>query len=276
MQLSAELGARLVLTSGQGRAASVIPSPDGTASPSSAVPKAAISYELFLRPFAQPQPTAVAGTDGATIRSSRPTDNGSRFFADGKLKKVAVTGGPVATICDAPAGAARPGAPMGRSCSRRTRRRGAHARADGGGDPQPLDALADGDVTHRWPQVLPGSRAVLTPRTATPSASTTARIVVAGDPERHAEDIVARRLLRPLPAERTSRLHARRDALRRAVRSRTPGNCRRRAADHRERRQQRGHRRRGDRVLDQRHARLRARPDHHGNRADPWADQSNA
>ena len=90
-----------------------------------------------------------------------------------------------------------------------------------------------------------------------------------GDPERHTEGHRSRRLLRPLPAERTSRLHARRDTLRRAILARASGSDRHRAADHRERREQRGHRRRGDRILDKRHVRLRARPYHHGHRADP-------
>src|SRR5207237_10639524 len=32
---------------------------------------------------------------------------------------------------------------------------------DAGGAPQPLTELARGEITHRWPQILPGAKAVL-------------------------------------------------------------------------------------------------------------------
>src|SRR4029434_8179829 len=33
--------------------------------------------------------------------------------------------------------------------------------ADAGGKPQPITTLSEGEVSHRWPQVLPGAKAIL-------------------------------------------------------------------------------------------------------------------
>ena len=86
------------------------------------------------------------------------------FFAEGQLKKIAVTGG----AADNAGRRARP--------ARRRVERGRHdrvlARSDcrargccgcrrPAGHAEPLDALADGEVIQVWPQVLPGGKGVL-------------------------------------------------------------------------------------------------------------------
>jgi serine/threonine protein kinase/Tol biopolymer transport system component len=89
------------------------------------------------------------------------------FFslADRKLKKIPVAGGSAVAICDIrsnyPRGASwgddgsivfNPGAeawtPLLRVSS-------------AGGKPEPVSILSEGEVSHRWPQVLPGARAML-------------------------------------------------------------------------------------------------------------------
>ena len=92
-----------------------------------------------------------------------------------------------------------------------------------GGTPEPLTTVGDGEITQRWPQLLPGGKAVLytghssrgdfrrrEPRRATAAGG-------------RAQSRAAGRLLWPVSAQRTSGLHPRRDALRRAVRSRPAG-----------------------------------------------------
>src|SRR5262249_57208426 len=47
---------------------------------------------------------SLADTEGATYPFWSADGRSLAFFADGKLKKLDVTGGPVQTVCDAPAG----------------------------------------------------------------------------------------------------------------------------------------------------------------------------
>src|SRR5262249_11374653 len=85
------------------------------------------------------------------------------FFGGGKLKKVAVAGGAAVTLCDANAGRggwwaddgtivfqpdSTPTAPMMRVSA-------------AGGTPAPFLKLGEGEAMQRWPQMLPGSKAVL-------------------------------------------------------------------------------------------------------------------
>ena len=103
------------------------------------------------------------GTDGAGQPFFSPDGESVAFFAGGKLKTLAVTGGTPVTVCDAvsPRGGAwapdgtiifspSPASPLMRVAAR-------------GGDPRPATTLdaARGEASHRWPQVLPGGRAML-------------------------------------------------------------------------------------------------------------------
>jgi serine/threonine-protein kinase len=89
------------------------------------------------------------------------------FFSisDRKLKKVPVTGGSAVPICDIQALYPR-GASWGdddtivfnASAAAWTQLLRVAA---AGGTPEPVSTLNEGEVTHRWPQVLPGAKAVL-------------------------------------------------------------------------------------------------------------------
>jgi Tol biopolymer transport system component/tRNA A-37 threonylcarbamoyl transferase component Bud32 len=57
--------------------------------------------QLFLRRFDQPFATPIAGTEGAVGPFLSPKGDWVGFWADDKLKKVPVAGGPAVTICDA-------------------------------------------------------------------------------------------------------------------------------------------------------------------------------
>jgi Tol biopolymer transport system component len=58
---------------------------------------------LWLRPLDSLQAEPLNGTDGATYPFWSPDSAFIGFFAQDKLKKIAVTGGPPQTLCDAPA-----------------------------------------------------------------------------------------------------------------------------------------------------------------------------
>ena len=86
-------------------------------------------------------------------------------IADGKLKKVAVAGGKAVPISDVDVFSPR-GASWGDDHSivfnpfSETWRPLFRVAADGG-TPQPVTTLSEGEVSHRWPQVLPGANAIL-------------------------------------------------------------------------------------------------------------------
>jgi Tol biopolymer transport system component len=60
--------------------------------------------QLWLRALNSLETRALAGTDGATYPFWSADSTAIGFFADGKLKKTVIAGGPVQDICDAPAG----------------------------------------------------------------------------------------------------------------------------------------------------------------------------
>ncbi len=178
IQMTAELHPDVTLTFGQGRAGSVILSPDGATMAFVATSEAA-PLRLFVRPLANAQATVLAGSDGATNPFFSPDGQWVAFFADGKLKKVSVNGGAVVTLCDAPSNRGgdwsedgtivfspdRTGVPVVRV-------------SEAGGTPEPITQLAGGDVIHRWPQMLPGGRAVLYTANTNPIGFDSARIIV--------------------------------------------------------------------------------------------------
>jgi Tol biopolymer transport system component len=116
---------------------------------------------LHTRLLNQSQVTPLAGTENASFPFFSPAGDWIGFFADNKLKKIAVEGGAAVTLCDAPN---LRGASWGDDGNiiAALNTGGALSRVSSdGGTPVPVTKLNSGEVTHRWPQVLPGSQAVL-------------------------------------------------------------------------------------------------------------------
>jgi eukaryotic-like serine/threonine-protein kinase len=101
----------------------------------------------------------LADTEGATYSFWSPDSRSIGFFADGKLKKVDVSGGPVQTICDAPSGRGgtwnrdgvivfTPDARQGSGLYRVSASGGTPIRIS---DPD----VSHGEASHRWPMFLP-------------------------------------------------------------------------------------------------------------------------
>ena len=142
--------------------AAAILSPDGQTLAFLAWPSGG-HRQLFLRPLNQLTATPLVGTDNALSPFFSPDGRWIAFFADGKLKKIPVTGGGAVTLCDVPIG--RGGswgddgtiafAPFNMPGTRLLRV------SSDGGVPTPLTTLAEGEVIQRWPQLLPGGKAVL-------------------------------------------------------------------------------------------------------------------
>jgi eukaryotic-like serine/threonine-protein kinase len=79
-------------------------SPDGRRIAFCATSPSAVSSfngaQIFVRAFDAAAPQAIAGTEGAYSPFWSPDGASLAFFAEGKLKKVSVSGGPPSTICD--------------------------------------------------------------------------------------------------------------------------------------------------------------------------------
>lgn len=56
--------------------------------------------QLWVRAMDTLESRALPGTDGATYPFWSPDGASLRFFTQGKLKKIAVAGGPAQTLCD--------------------------------------------------------------------------------------------------------------------------------------------------------------------------------
>ncbi len=119
---------------------------------------------LFLRNLADPDPVSLLGTEGARSPFFSPDGQWIGFFSQGKLKKAAVASTAVQIITDNIAD------PRGGTWSPDDTIYFAPTNVSGiwkvpasGGTPSEVTRLdaARGEVSHRWPQVLPDGKALL-------------------------------------------------------------------------------------------------------------------
>lgn len=128
--------------------------------------RARIAYlsrnRLFTRKLDQLSATELPITAGATSPFFSPDGEWIGFVAGGKLRKISVEGGAEIVLCDA--ASSYTGADWGDDGSiiASLRVSGGLSRVpSAGGTPTPVTELEGEERTHRWPQVLPGSRAIL-------------------------------------------------------------------------------------------------------------------
>ena len=121
------------------------------------------STRLYARAMADLTPRALPGTEGARLPFFSPDGQWVGFFAGGKLKKAPIAGGTPAILADAPSGCGASWSSSGEIVFAPSDASGVFLVSDGGGTPRALTTLdfAAGDNSHRWPQWLPGGRAVL-------------------------------------------------------------------------------------------------------------------
>jgi serine/threonine-protein kinase len=116
---------------------------------------------VHTRLLNQSQITPLAGTENASFPFFSPAGDWIGFFADGILKKIPVEGGAAVTLCRAPLGRGASWGDDGNIIAALENRGPLSRISSAGGTPMPVTKLNSGEITHRWPQVLPGSQAVL-------------------------------------------------------------------------------------------------------------------
>ncbi len=114
--------------------------------------------QIWIRPHERLAAQPLPGTEGTTRPFWSPDSQHLGFFAGGKLKKIAVGGGPAQTICDAPTGADGTWGEGGVILYDGTGTDPIRRVSAGGGIPtaeiEPHEE--QGDLQVGWPQFLPG------------------------------------------------------------------------------------------------------------------------
>jgi Tol biopolymer transport system component len=161
LRLVAELGVDASIDNDPGGALAL--SPDGALLAFVARRDEKARPQLYLRRLDQLQAISLAGTEDAVSPFFSPDGAWIAFFAGGKLRKISVSGGASITLSDAPNARGgtwaeddtiifNPDLPLGVSLMRVS---------SAGGKAELFTTIAEGEVTRRWPQVLPGGRALL-------------------------------------------------------------------------------------------------------------------
>jgi Tol biopolymer transport system component len=116
---------------------------------------------LFTRRLDQPSAAELAGTQGAFAPFFSPDGQWIAFFAQSKLKKISVEGGAAIVLCDTGTASGGSWGEDGNIIAALGALTGLSRIPSAGGPPMSVTDLQSGEVTHRWPQILPGGKAVL-------------------------------------------------------------------------------------------------------------------
>ncbi|MGD1096559.1 MAG: protein kinase, partial [Bryobacteraceae bacterium] len=115
---------------------------------------------LASRLLSETKPTLLSGTENGRDPFFSPDGTWIGFFADGKMKKIPVQGGASVVLCETPNPRGAAWRDDGTIVAAFNVNGALSRISSGGGTPQPVTKL-QGALTHRWPQTLPGSEAVL-------------------------------------------------------------------------------------------------------------------
>jgi serine/threonine-protein kinase len=118
---------------------------------------------LFTRRLDQPKAVELPGTESAYAPFFSPDGQWVGFFAHTRLKKTRIDGGAPVILCEAPSGRGASWGDNGTIIAALDVSASLSKVPSEGGAPVPITRLNTeaGENTHRWPQVLPGSEAIL-------------------------------------------------------------------------------------------------------------------
>src|SRR5579863_567221 len=133
------------------------PSPDGQLLVFSAVGSDGHQM-LWLRALNAATARPLEGTDGATFAFWSPDGESLAFFANNKLNRIDVAGGPPLPICDSTLARGGTWAHDGTILFTPNTTSPLMRISASGGTPQPITKLRPSERSHRWPQFLPDER----------------------------------------------------------------------------------------------------------------------
>ena len=119
--------------------------------------------QLYIRALDSLETKPLPGTEDAQAPFFSPDGQWIGFFAQAKLKKVSITGGSLQTLCEAPNAPGGSWAPDDTIFFAPSNNSGIWKVPASGGKPEEVTKPdhSKGEYSHRWPQVLPGGKAIL-------------------------------------------------------------------------------------------------------------------
>jgi Tol biopolymer transport system component/predicted Ser/Thr protein kinase len=136
-------------------------SPDGTRLVLQVFDLTARQSLLASRRLDESRFTPIPGTEDPASPFFSPDGQWIAFLGDGKLRKIPVQGGAPVVLCRAENFASGAWGDDGNIIAALRAQGGLSRISSAGGTPAAVTELAEGEIMHRWPQVLPGSDAVL-------------------------------------------------------------------------------------------------------------------
>jgi Tol biopolymer transport system component len=118
---------------------------------------------LYQRRLDRIDATPISGTEGAVSPFFSPDGQWIAFQAEGRLKKIAASGGQSVALCDAPQLRGGSWGPDNTILFAADLEGGLSRVSAAGGTPRVVTKLnsSSGQTSHRWPQILPGGKAAL-------------------------------------------------------------------------------------------------------------------
>ncbi len=119
--------------------------------------------KLYVRAIEQVESTAIPGTEGAITAFFSPDGEWAGFYTFGQLKKVQLATGTVIPLCDAPNAWGASWGDDGTVLVAPTFGSGLSRVSASGGVPSVVTTpdSSQGEISHRWPEFLPGAKAAL-------------------------------------------------------------------------------------------------------------------
>jgi serine/threonine-protein kinase len=183
-RVSMELGTDASLVSDMvgpiyGAGNAIMLTPDGRTLAFVARPREGAPSQIYVRRLDELQAVPLSGTEGAINPFFSPDGQWIGYFADRKLRKIPVAGGGAVTICTALNNRGGAWSENGVIVFSPDRERASLWQVpSSGGEAKPLIALAEGETTQRWPQLLRGGAAVLFTGNSRPDGFEEANVVV--------------------------------------------------------------------------------------------------
>jgi serine/threonine-protein kinase len=116
---------------------------------------------LYVRALDRFESQPIAGTEDAADPFFSPDGQWLGFWADGKIRKVSLQGGAPVAITDARISRGEAWGDRDTILLTPSNTAAVSTVSAGGGKLAPLTTLGTGELSHRWPQLLPGGSAVL-------------------------------------------------------------------------------------------------------------------